>query len=147
MRKEKHYNKTAMVPRSGAGKNKTVIFLLLTVGLSFLLSPVALAALPALTPCQPGWTVGHLEKMAPSDGSCRCCRNEKGARKCCCDVKAGCNPAGHVSAVSASNVESPATGFGPAFASPSPAHYGGEDAPKDAPARETTYLVNLNLLC
>ncbi len=138
-----------MTTVSGSGKRGINVSVLLAVCLSFLLSPALSAAGGVISPCSLQPASVHMQEHGTGGHACACCKHEKGARSAPCALEAKCSPArGHeFSVVSSMGAQIPVLGAGPSPMSPNRSAAKGREAPKNVCARETTYLINLKLLC
>ena len=146
MRRPTHYIINRMMRGPRTRKNRLYVLLMLTVGLSFLLFPMASTAGTGAKACRMK-AAGYAESGV-AGATCPCCKKEHGAKGPWCGLMAGCNPTGDdLSVVSPSNAESPVFSSGPVFTSPRATSSQIKDAPKIVLMKAITYLINLNLLC
>lgn len=138
-----------MTTVSGLGKRGLNVFLLLAVCLFFLLSPALPAAAGIVSLCGLQPAPVHMQEHGTGSHACVCCKYKNGAHNAPCALEGKCNPAtGHeFSVVSGPGAQTPVPMPGPIFMSPNRSVLTGRDARKTDCARETTYLINLNLLC
>jgi len=136
-----------MIKGAHAGKRGLCRRLAVAVCLLFFFSQALSAAGAAVRPCPPATAAAGHGQAAHGEGCC-CCKNVNTAQAAPCGLQCKCGAEdGKIPLVSGPGVQGPAPGPGPAHAAPGAPSLRHENLRNTLQARETIYLINLNLLC
>ncbi len=140
---EKRITVKIMVVRRSFSVKAFCLFLALMAGFPLLCFPSMTAAEMGANSCSQGFA----EKAAPVDAGCCCCEKGKDPGTCPCLQSDSARGTDSTSLAAGPGTGSsvPAPAIVSIYQPPTPT--GRDLAPVLAAVRETTYLVNLNLLC